>query len=478
MYRYKDIHQLHIDLKTHQTTCVSLVQEYIKAIQEKQQLNAFIEVFETSAIQQAQKIDQEIQQGLIRPLSGLIVSIKDNLCYKGHSCTAASNILQGFVSTYTATAIQRLIDAGAIIIGRTNCDEFAMGSSNENSAYGPVKNPLNEEYVPGGSSGGSAAALAAHLCMASIGSDTGGSVRQPASFCKLVGLKPTYGRISRWGLIAYASSFDQIGTFTYSVRDAAQILSIIAGADEWDATCAEIPVPNYLQEINTLKTKRFKVAYFPEMIDTEGLHVEIKQCILQMIEKCRENGHIVEPVPFSMLKYLIPTYYVLTTAEASSNLSRYDGIRYGYRYTQAQDLEEMYKKTRSIGFGTEVKRRILLGTFVLSVGYYEAYYTKAQKVRRLLYNYIKDVFKQYDIFLMPTTPSAAFKIGQKTDDPLQLYLEDIFTVLANIVGIPAISIPAGQLSENQMPFGVQLLSNHFEESKLFAFAEIMSHLTS
>lgn len=476
MYQYQNIEQLHIDLKNNSVTCTQLVNEYIDRIKQHSHLNIFLEVFENSAREQAQKIDEEIAKGILKPLSGLIVSIKDNLCYKNHEVTAASKILKGFVSTYTATAVQRLIDNGAIIIGRTNCDEFAMGSSNENSAYGAVKNPLNADYVSGGSSGGAAASLAAHLSMAALGSDTGGSVRQPASFCGVFGLKPTYGRISRWGLIAYASSFDQIGTFTCNTHDAAKMLSIMAGADEFDATCAEIPVPDYNAEIKKHQDTKFKITYFPEVIEAEGLHPDIKNSILQTIEKLKEQGHIVEPSHFNLLKYLIPTYYILTTAEASSNLSRYDGVRYGYRYQDAKDLEEMYKKTRSLGFGTEVKRRILLGTFVLSVGYYDAYYTKAQKVRRVLYDHIQNIFKYYDAVLMPSTPSGAFKIGEKTDDPLKLYLEDIYTVLANIVGIPAISVPAGNISESKMPFGIQLLCNHFQESKLFALSNIISQM--
>ncbi len=476
MYLYRNIEELHKDLKKKQITCETLVNEYVQRIEQNNYLNIYLEVFKNSAITQAKKVDSEIQKGEIKPLAGLIVSIKDNLCYKGHECNAASKILKGFTSTYSATAVQRLLDNGAIIIGRTNCDEFAMGSSNENSAYGPVKNPLNTEYVAGGSSGGSAASLAANLCMASLGSDTGGSVRQPASFCGVVGLKPTYGRISRWGLIAYASSFDQIGIFTYNIDDAAKILSIIAGSDEYDATCAEISVPDYLKEMSVHQNTKFKIAYFPEVIKSEGLHPDIKNSILNHINKLKQHGHIVEPVNFSMLKYLIPTYYVLTTAEASSNLARYDGVKYGYRYESASNLEEMYKKTRSLGFGTEVKRRILLGTFVLSVGYYDAYYTKAQKVRRVLYDTIKEIFKTYDAIIMPTTPSTAFKIGQKTDDPLNLYLEDIYTVLANIVGIPAMSIPIGISTESKLPFGLQILTNSFEETKLFAISKTITQI--
>lgn len=476
MYAYQNIEQLHHDLKAGAVSCYSLVQQYIHQIKKQSSYNIFVEVFEHSALQQARQVDEEIQRGIFKPLSGLIVSIKDNLCYKNHECTAASRILKGFVSTYTATAVQRLIDNGAIIIGRTNCDEFAMGSSNENSVYGVVKNPLNPEYVAGGSSGGSAASLAANLSMASLGSDTGGSVRQPASFCGVVGLKPTYGRISRWGLIAYASSFDQIGIFTYNIYDAARILSVIAGPDEYDATCSQREVLDYASAMQNYIRQPFKIAYFPEALSSEGLDNNIKTSITHTIEQLQKEGHIVEPVHFPLLKYLIPAYYVLTTAEASSNLSRYDGVKYGYRYAEAKDLQEMYKKTRSIGFGTEVKRRILLGTFVLSVGYYDAYYTKAQKVRRIIYDNIKNVFQQYDAILMPTTPSTAFKIGQKVNDPLQLYLEDIYTVLANMVGVPAISIPLGLSKENQLPYGLQILTDSFQEDKLLALAQIISHL--
>ncbi len=477
MYAFKNINTLHQDLRSGEITCVTLVTDYIQSIAQKSDLNIFLEVFEQSALQQAQVIDADIKKGNFKPLAGLVVSIKDNLCYKGHACTAASKILKGFVSTYTATAVQRLIDNGAIIIGRTNCDEFAMGSSNENSAFKPVKHPLDTECVPGGSSGGAAASLAAHLCMAAIGSDTGGSVRQPAALCGVVGLKPTYGRISRWGLIAYASSFDQIGTFTYTVEDAAKILSIIAGVDEFDATCAELPISNYTEDIQITQGKKYKIAYFTECLEANGLNPEIKKSIYNTIDNLKKQGHTVEPLPFQYLDYLIPTYYVLTTAEASSNLSRFDGVRYGYREAESKDLEVMYKKSRGAGFGNEVKRRILLGTFVLSVGYYDAYYTKAQKVRKIIYDKMKTIFQNYDAVIMPTTPSSAFKLGQKSNDPLQLYLEDIYTVLANITGVPAISIPLGKDSKNNnLPYGIQILCNSFEESKMFAISSELEKL--
>ncbi len=472
MYQYQNIEQLHLDLKNKTITCQSLVSQYIQQIHQKKDWNIFLEVFEKSALEQAQKVDEEISKGVFKPLSGLVISIKDNLCYKGHECTAASKILKGFVSTYTATAVQRLIDNGAIIIGRTNCDEFAMGSSNENSAFGVVKNPLNTEYVAGGSSGGAAASLAANMCMAALGSDTGGSVRQPASFCGVVGLKPTYGRISRWGLIAYASSFDQIGTFTYNVEDAAKILSVIAGADDFDATCAELPVPDYFAEQKSFQNKKFKIAFFPEVIESEGLNPVIKKNIFQIVEALKKQGHIVEAVHFEMLKYLIPTYYVLTTAEASSNLSRYDGVRYGYRYKEAKDLEEMYKKTRSIGFGTEVKRRILLGTYVLSSGYYEAYYHKAQKVRKMIREEYKEFFRSVDLILTPTSPIPPFKIGEKINDPISMYKSDILTIAANLGGIPSLNIPIAK-DFRELPVGMQVKAKHFEENKIFRFVKTL-----
>ena len=343
-----------------------------------------------------------------------------------------------------------------------------MGSSNENSYFGAVKNPVNPEYVPGGSSGGSAAAVAANTCLAALGSDTGGSIRQPASFCGVVGLKPTYGRISRHGLIAYASSFDQIGPLTQSVEDAALITQVIAGMDEYDTTCSSKPVDNYTESINKPE-KKYKITYFKSYIEKEGLDPEIKEHLLNTIENLKAQGHIVETSDFPYLDYVVPTYYVLTTAEASSNLARYDGIHFGYRSPNAHDLESTYVLSRSEGFGDEVKRRIMLGTYVLSAGYYDAYYAKGQKVRRILKQETERILSEYDLILLPTTPGTAFKIGEQIDDPIKMYLEDIFTVQANLTGVPAISLPTGKHS-NGLPFGIQIMSKHFAENELFAFA--------
>ncbi|HTD93363.1 MAG TPA: amidase family protein, partial [Chitinophagaceae bacterium] len=362
-------------------------------------------------------------------------------------------------------------------IGNLNCDEFAMGSTNENSAYGKVLNALDETRIPGGSSGGSAVAVQAGLCMVTLGSDTGGSVRQPADLCGIVGFKPTYGRISRYGLVAYASSFDQIGIFGKSIPDVARTLETIAGADEYDSTVSSRPVEKF--ELKPLEIKRYRVAYFPEALDHPSLDPEIAAGIKATIAQLGEEGHTVQPVAFDLLDHIVPAYYVLTTAEASSNLNRYDGIKYGYRATGNEgDLTELYKESRSSGFGKEVKRRIMLGTFVLSSGYYDAYFTKAQKVRRLLFDKIQLIFNDFDFILLPTTPSTAFRIGEKMDDPIAMYLGDIYTVMANLVGIPAISIPLYKHS-NGMPFGLQIMSNRFNELDLLLFSDqLMDYQTS
>ena len=398
----------------------------------------------------------------------MVIGIKDNICYKGHKVSAASKILENFESLFNATVIERLLAEDAIIIGRLNCDEFAMGSSNENSAYGPVKNPYNTETVPGGSSGGSTAAVAADLCLAALGSDTGGSIRQPASFCGLVGFKPTYGRVSRYGLIAYASSFDQIGPITKNIDDAALILKIIAGKDSYDSTLSSRPVPDFNSELPT--GEKFKIAYLKECIESPGLDPEVKDRIVEIIGQLRSLGHQVDPVDFPYLDYLVPIYYILTTAEASSNLSRFDGVHYGYRSPNAFDLESTYKKSRSEGFGKEVKRRIMLGTFVLSSGYYEAYYSKAQKARMIIRNKTREIFSGYDFIINPTTPGTAFKFGQKSKDPITMYLEDIFTVQANLAGIPAVSLPLGTHS-SKLPYGIQLMADSFEDEKLLSFSK-------
>jgi aspartyl-tRNA(Asn)/glutamyl-tRNA(Gln) amidotransferase subunit A len=443
------------------------VEEAISLISQKKQLNAFLEVFEDSAKELAKKTDEKIKAGTAGKLAGVIVGLKDNICYKGHKVSASSKILEGFESLYSATVVEKLLAEDAIIIGRLNCDEFAMGSSNENSAFGNVLNPLNEKYVPGGSSGGSAVAVAANLCHVTLGSDTGGSIRQPASFTGTVGLKPTYGRVSRFGLIAYASSFDQIGPITKSVEDCALVLEIISGADKNDNTSSSQRVEVYNQGLSA--DKKFKFAYLKECVEAEGLDPEVKQAVLKQIEWLKNNGHTVEAVDFPYLEFLVPTYYVLTTAEASSNLSRFDGIHYGYRTKNATDLESTYKKSRSEGFGKEVKRRIMLGTFVLSAGYYDAYYSKGQKVRRVIQEKTKEILNNYDFILTPSTPGTAFEFGKNSADPIKMYLEDIFTVQANIAGVPAISVPCG-IHSNGLPMGLQIMANYFEEGKLLNIA--------
>ena len=467
VYSFLNIEKLKADLKSGLTTCKELTEEAIKQISENHRLNAFLEVFESSALAQALVIDEKIKSGTEGKLAGVIVGLKDNICYKGHKVSASSKILEGFESLYSATVVERLIAEDAIIIGRLNCDEFAMGSSNENSAYGNVLNPLNNSCVPGGSSGGAAAAVAAGLCHVSLGSDTGGSIRQPASFTGTVGLKPTYGRVSRYGLIAYASSFDQIGPITKTVQDAALVLEVISGKDKHDNTCSSEKVESYSSQIN--ETKKYKIAYIKECVEAEGIDSEVKQIILNQIETLKSLGHSVEAISFPYLDYLVPTYYVLTTAEASSNLSRFSGIHYGHRTQITSDLENTYKKSRSEGFGKEVKRRIMLGTFVLSSGYYDAYYSKGQKVRRIIHEKTKDIFKTFDFILTPSTPGTAFEFGKNSADPIKMYLEDIFTVQANIAGIPAISVPCGNHS-NGLPVGLQLMCNYFEESKLLNLA--------
>ena len=467
VYSFLNIEKLKADLKSGLTTCKELTEQAIKQISENHRLNAFLEVFESSALAQALVIDEKIKSGTEGKLAGVIVGLKDNICYKGHKVSASSKILEGFESLYSATVLERLIAEDAIIIGRLNCDEFAMGSSNENSAFGNVLNPLNNSCVPGGSSGGAAAAVAAGLCHVSLGSDTGGSIRQPASFTGTVGLKPTYGRVSRYGLIAYASSFDQIGPITKTVQDAALVLEVISGKDKHDNTCSSEKVESYSSQINEIK--KYKIAYIKECVEAEGIDSEVKQIILNQIETLKSLGHSVEAISFPYLDYLVPTYYVLTTAEASSNLSRFSGIHYGHRTQITSDLENTYKKSRSEGFGKEVKRRIMLGTFVLSSGYYDAYYSKGQKVRRIIHEKTKDIFKTFDFILTPSTPGTAFEFGKNSADPIKMYLEDIFTVQANIAGIPAISVPCGNHS-NGLPVGLQLMCNYFEESKLLNLA--------
>lgn len=467
MYSFSTIQQLQSDLRSGKISSTSLVEQALQSIEQKKRLNAFLEVFSDSALQQAKEVDKKIKEGKAGKLAGVIIGLKDNICYKGHKVSASSKILEGFESLYSATVVEKLLAEDAIIIGRLNCDEFAMGSSNENSAYGNVLNPLNEKCVPGGSSGGAAAAVAADLCHVTLGSDTGGSIRQPASFTGTVGIKPTYGRVSRYGLIAYASSFDQIGPVTKTVEDCALILEIISGNDPHDNTSSSKKVENYTAALNS--DRKYKIAYLKECIEAEGLDPEVKSSVLKQIESLKAAGHSVEAVSFPYLDYLVPIYYVITTAEASSNLSRFSGIHYGHRSDKGTDLESTYKKSRSEGFGKEVKRRIMLGTFVLSAGYYDAYYSKGQRVRRLVYNKTKEIFKTHDFILTPSTPGTAFEFGKNSADPIKMYLEDIFTVQAPITGIPAISVPCGKHS-NGLPMGLQLMADSFEESKLLNLA--------
>lgn len=438
-----------------------ILSDYLSNIEDRKDLNAFLEVFEDSARKKAQEVDEKLQKGTAGKLAGMVIAIKDNICYKDHKVSASSKILEGFESIYSATVVERLLAEDAVVIGRTNCDEFAMGSSNENSAYGPVRNALNEDYVPGGSSGGSASAVAANLCTVALGSDTGGSIRQPASFSGTIGFKPTYGRVSRYGLIAYASSFDQIGPFANSMEDIALVMSVISGKDEFDSTASSKPVEDYDA---TASTKKYKIAYIKECLDSDGIDPDIKARTEQLVNCLRADGHELIPVSFPFLSHMVPTYYVLTTAEASSNLSRFDGVHYGHRSTEAKGVEETYVKSRSEGFGTEVKRRIMAGTFVLSQGYYDAYYAKAQKVRRLIKERTDEVLKNHDLILLPTTPSTAFELND-VKDPIQMYLQDIYTVQANLSGNPAVSLPIGK-HPNGMPFGLQLIGKHFEEGEL------------
>jgi len=453
-----------------------LLAYYFTQIESQKSLNAFNEVFYDSARAQAVLVQEKLHQGTAGKLAGMVIGIKDNILYKGHETTASSKMLKGFISPYSSTVVERLLAEDAIIIGRLNCDEFAMGGSNETSYFGPVRNAADQERVSGGSSGGSAVAVQADLCLSALGTDTGGSVRQPAAFCGCFGFKPTYGRISRYGVIAYASSFDQVGTLTSSVSDAALLMEVLAGADEHDSTVSRLPVPAYQDSLVNNSAKK-KIAVLKETLESEALDAEIKSAIENAIVDFREQGHEVEYVSFDLLDYLVPAYYVLTAAEASSNLSRYDGVHYGYRNLQAENLNKLYKKSRAEGFGEEVKKRILLGTFVLSAGYYDAYYQKAQRVRRLIRNRMDAILKEFDVLLTPVAPTPAFKIGENIKDPLVMYMADIFTVLASLTGVPAIAIPLGNNSLD-LPLSLQLMAKHFDEDVLLSLANSFTTSTS
>jgi len=463
------------ELKRGEFTCLDLVQYHLEKIRAKAHLNAFLSVYEEEARSRAREIDNKIKLGSAGKLAGLVVGIKDVLAHQDHPLSASSKILQNFHSAYNATVVQRLLDEDAIIIGRQNCDEFAMGSSNESSAYGPVLNDADNSRVPGGSSGGSAVAVQADMCRVSIGSDTGGSVRQPAAFCGVIGLKPTYSRISRFGLIAYGSSFDCVGIFGKHLDDVALVLEVIAGADAHDSTVSTLPVPAYREQLGKEPARKYKIAYLQEIDEVDGIQEDIRKNLRETLNQLQREGHTLEKIQFPLQEYILPTYYILATAEASSNLSRYDGVRFGHRSSATTDLLSMYKKSRSEAFGKEVQRRILLGTFVLSASYYDAYYTKAQKVRRVIRERTKKILQEYDFIFMPITPTTAFKLGSHGDNPLEMYLADLFSVQANVVGVPAIALPCGT-DRNGLPIGLQVIADDFKEAELLNFSNYLNNM--
>ncbi|MGH2563095.1 MAG: Asp-tRNA(Asn)/Glu-tRNA(Gln) amidotransferase subunit GatA [Ginsengibacter sp.] len=476
MFLYNSIEQYQQQLYQDEINCLEVTNYYLEKIEVNKKLNAFVEVFSSQSVERAKYLDQKRKSGNeCGKLHGVIIAIKDVICYKGNTVTAASGILKNFVSVYNSTVVENLLKEDAIIIGSCNCDEFAMGSTNENSVYGRVLNALDENKVPGGSSGGSAVAVQAGLCMVSLGSDTGGSVRQPADFCGITGIKPSYGCISRHGLISYASSFDQIGIFSNNIEDAARVLEVINGPDQYDSTVNQEKQKEFLVTDRSKKYKSdsYRVALLKNALEHKSLDQEIKKSIYELAGELKKNGHEIEEIDFSLIDFIVPAYYVLTTAEASSNLSRYDGVRYGYRHkNDAKDLAEFYKKTRSEGFGKEVKRRIMLGTFVLSEGYYDAYFTKAQQIRKLLVDQTAEIFKNFDALIMPTVPSTAFEAGSMQKGPIAMYLADIYTVYANLTGTPAISLPLFKHS-NGMPFGLQVITNKHNELILLEFSDML-----
>jgi len=457
-----------------QTTAKALVDAFYEKIEaEDPAIGAYLTLSKERAYRQAARVDELADRGDELPaLAGVPIAVKDVFTTKDVRTTAGSKILENFITPYDATVISRLEEAGAIILGKTNCDEFAMGSSNENSGFHPVHNPRDLTRVPGGSSGGSAAVVAAGTAVASIGSDTGGSIRQPAAFCGVVGLMPTYGRLSRYGLIAFASSLDHPGPFAKTVKDAAILLKVMAGCDPMDSTTADIPVPDYSEHVGR-PVEGMKIGVPMEYFE-EGLDPDVRAAVELGLHELSKAGAEIVPLSLPHTSYAIPTYYVIATAEASSNLARYDGVRYGFRSPEAKTLSEMYRRTRDAGFGAEVKRRIMLGTYVLSAGYYDAYYLKAQRVRSLLARDFDEAFAKVDVLVTPTTPTPAFKLGEKTDDPLAMYLADIFTVTADLVGIPGISIPCGKSKEG-LPIGMQILGKHFDEATVLRVAHVAEH---
>ena len=507
--------ETHQALQSGETSCEALVSSFLDRIDEHNDtLNAFTTVDRDGALNHARYLDSQRERGNPRPLSGLVLGIKDNICIRGYPVSCGSKMLKDFSSLYDATVIEHLREAGAIFIGKTNCDEFGMGSSNETSHFGPVRNPHDPERVPGGSSGGSAAAVAAGLCHAALGSDTGGSVRQPSAFCGTVGLKPTYGRVSRSGLVAFASSLDVIGPMTNSVEDAATLLNVIAGEDPNDSTSAPVDVPDYTDAL-TGDVEGLQVGLPKEYFASDGLDPDIREVVEAQVDRLADKGAEITEVSLPHTEYGIATYYLLATAEASSNLARYDGIRYGYRAdledakaelqerrnelkdelatarTQGNDdraaeleaelddeqsaLDALYTRTRTEGFGDEVKRRIMLGTYALSAGYYDKYYEKAQRARTLIRHDFDQAFETVDVLVTPTTPTPPFRLGEKTDDPLEMYLNDIYTVTANLAGIPALSVPVGPHPQNpDLPVGLQLLGPHFDEATLLQVGDVLT----
>ena len=470
----KSLRELHTLIKKKELKPSEIVEAVLKRIEEtEEKLNAYITVTDEKVRKKVKIADEELaklSEDEVPELFGIPLSIKDNINVENVRMTCASKILENFVSPYDATVTKRLRERGAIFVGKNNLDEFAMGSSTETSYFGPTKNPWDLERVPGGSSGGSAAAVSARSALASLGSDTGGSIRQPAAFCGVVGLKPTYGRVSRYGLTAFASSLDQIGPITKTVEDAAYLMNVISGQDSKDATSAKVPVPNFLEALNG-EVKGLR-AGLPKEYFVEGVDPEIKERILKVAELLEKNGVTVEEVSLPNTKYAVETYYIIAPAEASSNLGRYDGVRYTYRAKDYKDLIDMYCKTRAEGFGDEVKRRIMIGTYTLSAGYYDAYYLKAQKVRTLIYQGFQKAFEKVDFLITPVTPETAFKIGEKTDDPIKMYLSDIFTIAVNLAGLPAISVPCGFDSRN-LPVGVQFIGRAFDEETILKVGDFV-----
>jgi aspartyl-tRNA(Asn)/glutamyl-tRNA(Gln) amidotransferase subunit A len=475
--RPSTIEQVRSALRGGEVTATDLTREFfVRIAAQDPQIHSYLALSKDRAFEQAAKVDSLATEGKDMPsLAGVPFGIKDVLTVQGSPATAGSKILEGYLPPYDATVVKRLEAAGAVFLGKLNCDEFAMGSSNENSAYGPVRNPRAMDRVPGGSSGGSAAAVAAGLAVATLGTDTGGSIRQPASFCGVVGVLPTYGRVSRYGLIAFASSLDRVGPFTTTVADAATVLSAIAGYDPLDATSSAEPVPDYAAEL--ARPVQGLTIGVPAEYFAEGLDAEVRAAVEGAIENLRAAGATIRPISLPHTRYAVPVYYVLATAEASSNLARFDGVRYGYRSPDSTTLASMYRKSRDEGFGAEVKRRILLGTYALSAGYYEAYYKKAQQVRTLLTRDFLNAFSEVDAIVTPVAPTPAFKIGEKTDDPMAMYLADIYTVTASLAGICGISVPCGVSSEG-LPIGAQVLGKHFAEGTVFRVAQAIENSQS